>query len=53
VWRWEAGRLSLRNRAEKMLIARRAFRRAIDDFSFYRIAVIFSLPQENRAFLCA
>ena len=37
----QAGGLSHRKRAAKMLIARRAFRRAINDFRFYRIAVIF------------
>jgi hypothetical protein len=46
------GGLSHRKRAVKSLIARRAFRRAIDDFSFYRISVIFcSFPRKSRVSL--
>ena len=48
----QVGRLSLRKRAAKPLIARRAFRRAINDFCFYRIAVIFcSFPRKSRVSL--
>ena len=48
----QAGGLSLRKRAAKMLIAQRAFRRAINDFCFYRIAVIFcSFPRKSRVSL--
>ena len=48
----QAGRLSLRKRAAKSLIARRAFQRAINDFCFYRIAVIFGpFPRKSRVSL--
>ena len=48
----QAGRLSLRKRAAKPLIARRAFQRAINDFCFYRIAVIFCpFPRKSRVSL--
>ena len=48
----QAGRLSLRKRAAKSPIARRAFQRAINNFRFYRIAVIFcSFTRNSRVSL--
>ena len=44
--------MSRRKRAAKMPIARRAFQRAINDFCFYRIAVIFCpFPRKSRVSL--